>query len=803
MNWDCGMLKNTRIGLLIAVVLSATLALVSCGGVGAAPLNNGSLAGVAVSVSPQTMTIATGTTQPFTATVINTGETGVAWLVNGFPGGVNPANGISAFGTIDKNGNYTAPPFIPIPPTVTITAVANANNSASGNATVSINGTPSPVSILPTSASVDVGGNVLFTGTAPAGQAVNWLVDNVLNGNADVGTLSPVPGNTAQMLYTAPLTVPGGLQTAQVQVTVQSIANPLEAGSSVVTISEAPAGGAVVEIISPTGSPSVQAGLTLPFQASVTGVSDTTVAWQVDAIPGGNASVGTIATGPHDSALFTAPEKVASTVTVTVTAVSNAQPSAHASIQVGLLPAQPTIVTLTPDVCTNTDAVPVTSQVNLTASVSGPANQDVTWQVNKITGGNAAIGTIAQVGTTNKAVYTAPPNIPTPPTVTVGAVSVADPFSSATVPFTISATAIPKVVLSPTTANAYASGMGVDFTATVEGMGDGDIAVAWYVDGQLDGGASGSPIGNIDGGSPTGCVNPASYDPPSSVPNPNQVSVTAETADGVTSPAAIVTILPPPLTVMLEPGSDSPQSVQVQPPDNVVQYTAVDSDPNDTINWTLTSTGQDCSVSNGSICGTLTPTGGSDGTFMAKYTAPTTVPPNPDVVVTANSVADPSAPQTDNYNDITITNVPPSIQINGTTPVQAGTGPYSYTAIISGANPTQLSWELGCISDWDGAPNGNCEPQRGHEDGPGCVAFNAGHQHIEFCGEGSFTSYTPSAPFMYTPPLDVSTAAYEQNSCTLNGNPDASIVPITVTMQATGCPQGVCSATACVTVTPP
>ena len=102
---------------------------------------------------------------------------------------------------------------------------------------------------------------------------------------------------------------------------------------------------------------------------------------------------------------------------------------------------------------------------------------------------------------------------------------------------------------------------------------------------------------------------------------------------------------------MLEPGSDSPQSVQVQPPDNVVQYTAVDSDPNDTINWTLTSTGQDCSVSNGSICGTLTPTGGSDGTFMAKYTAPTTVPPNPDVVVTANSVADPSAPQTDNYNE--------------------------------------------------------------------------------------------------------------------------------------------------------
>ncbi|MGD0515447.1 MAG: hypothetical protein ABSA29_19260, partial [Terriglobales bacterium] len=89
------MLKNIRLGFLIAMTLSTALALVSCGGVGAAPLNNGGLSGVAVSVSPQTMTIATGTTQAFTATVINTGETGVAWLVNGFPGGVDPSNNSS------------------------------------------------------------------------------------------------------------------------------------------------------------------------------------------------------------------------------------------------------------------------------------------------------------------------------------------------------------------------------------------------------------------------------------------------------------------------------------------------------------------------------------------------------------------------------------------------------------------------------------------------------------------------------------------------------------------------------------
>ena len=425
------------------------------------------------------MTITTGTTQAFTATVTNTGETGVAWLVNGFPGGVNPSNNSSAFGTIDKNGNYTAPPFIPIPPTVTVTAVAVADNSASANASVSINGTPSPVSISPVSASIEVGGNVLFTGKVNApNPADDWLVDDVLNGNTNVGTISPVPGSPDQVLYTAPLVVPGGAQAAQVQVTVQSVANPQEAATAVVTVSAATAGGAVVTIISPPSPPTVQAGEIQPFQAAVTGVSDTTVSWEVDAIPGGNANVGTIATGPHDSALYTAPEQVPTPPTVTVTAVSNAQPAAHASIQVNLIPAQPTIVTLTPDVCINTDAVPVTTQVNFVASVSGPQNQDVTWQVNKIPGGNATVGTIAQVESMNKAVYTAPANVPSPSTVTIGAVSVANPSASATVPLTINTTAVTKVLISPTTANATAGGMGVDFTATVEGMGD-RLPVNW------------------------------------------------------------------------------------------------------------------------------------------------------------------------------------------------------------------------------------------------------------------------------------------------------------------------------------
>jgi hypothetical protein len=801
------MLKNIWLGPALAVVLCATFFSIGCGGVGAAPINGGNLGGVAVSVSPQAMTIATGTTQAFTATVTNTSQNTVGWLVNGFPGGVNPNDKSAPFGTIDTNGNYTAPPFIPTPPNVTITAVATADNSATANASVSINGTPSPVSISPASASLSVGGVAVFTATVKTPDpAVNWLVEDIEGGNANVGTVSPVPGTTDQELYTAPLIVPNGGQSAQVHVTVQSVANPEESATAVVTISAGSAGGVVVTITSPTGTPTVQTGETLAFQASVTGASDTTVSWQVDAIPGGNASVGTIATGPHDSALYTAPAEVPNPPNVTVSAVSNAQPGARASIQVSLIPAQPTTVTLTPDVCINTGAVPVTTQVNFTADVKGPQNEDVTWQVNKITGGNAMVGTIAQVGTTQTAVYTAPADVPTPAIVTVGAVSVANPSAFATVPLTINTTAVPQVLITPISASVTAGGAGQSFTSTVQGMGDSTLADNWSVNGEPGGDTTIGTIGPDNSQPPVNCQAFGLYAPPAGVPNPNQVSVTSATGAGLTSPGAVVTILPPPVfAITLDPGSTDPQTVQVQPPNNQIFYTANQTkngapDITDQVSWTLTSVGQDCSVSNGSICGTLTPTGVNNSEqFTATYTAPTTIPPNNEVTVTVASVVEPSV---SDYNNIGIG--VPTIAINGPASVQAGTGPFSYTVVITPSSDQDLDvvWQLGCISDWDGvSPEGNCEPTRqdDYKDGPGCIKYG----RAEVCGAAGALTVPGESALSYTPPLTVSTADYEQNACTLNGNPNASIVPINASIQATGCPQGVCTATACVTVTPP
>jgi hypothetical protein len=70
------------------------------------------------------------------------------------------------------------------------------------------------------------------------------------------------------------------------------------------------------------------------------------------------------------------------------------------------------------------------------ATVTGAADNGVTWSVNNVAGGNATVGTIDNTG-----LYTAPATPPNPATVTVKATSVADPAVSGTCTVTIQAAA--------------------------------------------------------------------------------------------------------------------------------------------------------------------------------------------------------------------------------------------------------------------------------------------------------------------------------------------------------------------------
>lgn len=104
--------------------------------------------GVTVTISPGTATIGVGQLFPFTAAVQNDPQSlGVTWSVQG---GTNGSNG-----TIDANGQYTAPAVVPNPATVTIQAVSKLDANKQATATVTIvlttGAAPTLTSINPTS----------------------------------------------------------------------------------------------------------------------------------------------------------------------------------------------------------------------------------------------------------------------------------------------------------------------------------------------------------------------------------------------------------------------------------------------------------------------------------------------------------------------------------------------------------------------------------------------------------------------------------------------------------------------------
>ena len=90
-------------------------------------------------------------------------------------------------------------------------------------------------------------------------------------------------------------------------------------------------------------------------------------------------------------------------------------------------------------------SVPVGQLTQFAASVANSSNQAVTWQVNGVTGGDAAHGMISTGG-----LYTAPAAIPNPAAVTVTAVSQANTSISASTAVTIAPTA--AVSISPSAA---------------------------------------------------------------------------------------------------------------------------------------------------------------------------------------------------------------------------------------------------------------------------------------------------------------------------------------------------------------
>ncbi len=154
---------------------------------------------------------------------------------------------------------------------------SGASSSTVSPATVTVSVTPQQPCIAPS-------GQVRFsaTVTGTSNTAVKWYVDNVLNGNATVGTIS------AWGLYAAP---------AKTGAHIIKAVNA--SGSGSVSANVAPQSVA----LSP-GSSSVMPYGQETFHAQICGANDTnSITWSVDNITGGNSSVGTISS----AGVYTAP----------------------------------------------------------------------------------------------------------------------------------------------------------------------------------------------------------------------------------------------------------------------------------------------------------------------------------------------------------------------------------------------------------------------------------------------------------------------------------------------------------------
>jgi hypothetical protein len=157
------------------------------------------------------------------------------------------------------------------------------------------------------------------------------------------------------------------------------------------------------------------------------------------------------------------------------------------------------------------------------STVTGTANHAVTWKVNGTTGGDATSGTISDTG-----LYTAPDTIPSPATVTVSALSQADPTKSAAASITIAV----GVTVSPNSVSLNIGGMQQQFTAAVNGSGNS--AVDWKVNG-LSPGDPNTTFGTI--------TTSGLYTSPNAIPSPPNFSVTATAqADPTRSGSAGVAI---------------------------------------------------------------------------------------------------------------------------------------------------------------------------------------------------------------------------------------------------------------------
>jgi hypothetical protein len=267
------------------------------------------------------------------------------------------------------------------------------------------------VSVSPSSVSLIAGATQQFTATVTgtSSTTVTWSLSGC-TGSA-CGTID------TNGLYTAPSSIPSAA-TVTVVATLQPDSS--KTGSAMVHLTP-------VSVSLPESSIDIGAGDSHQFTVTVSGTSNTAVTWSLSTCS--LSACGTISS----TGLYTAPASVPSAADVTVTVTSQADPSKSASATVHL---HPVSVSISPAGPLN---VSVNGTQNFTATVSYDlSNSGVVWSLGASCDPDTC-GTLSNVANTS-VTYTAPANVPNPPTVTLTATSVADTSKSANAAITITGT---------------------------------------------------------------------------------------------------------------------------------------------------------------------------------------------------------------------------------------------------------------------------------------------------------------------------------------------------------------------------
>lgn len=486
------------------------------------------------------------------------------------------------------------------------------------------------VTVSPASVQVKPNGQVQFSAMGSADGVVIWGLSGAGCSGIGCGEIS------SDGLYTAPSTVPSP---STVVVSALSLSDLSEVGTATVTV-----GGShgVAVTLSPTSSTLSVKGQQ-QFTATVTGSSNTAVTWAVSGIGCVAGSCGSITS----TGLYTAPATIPTPALAAVIATSVADSTKSASALIVIQSFSGVSVSVSPA----SAQVGTGQQQQFSATVTGNTNTAVTWTVSGAGCSGSACGTISSAG-----LYTAPASAPSPATVTIRSVSVANPTAFGTATVTIAAT--PSLAISPATSQVKPSGQ-VQFSASGPQSG----IVVWSVYGS---GCAGITCGSITS---TGL-----YTAPGTAPSPNTVTVTATSLmNGAISGSATVTIgSPGSISVTVSPSTPAVSAGAKQ------QFTAtVTGSSNTSVTWGLSGIG--CV---GSSCGTITTTG--------LYTAPSAAPDPPFVTVTATSAADSTK---SGSASVTVTEQI-GISISPTSAKVTEGRAQQFTATVTGTQNTAVSWSV-------------------------------------------------------------------------------------------------------------